>query len=123
MQPRKVAAPPAWNGVSVTRSPFTVTVSVCGEGVGSQLPEHAYAAPVFGCQALPCWPQGPVATSLSLIVTGTVAGAPRAAPVGLFNVTKKVSGPSTAVSSRMVTVKLFGVASPAAHVSVPLVAV
>ena len=36
--PVNVAAPPAWKGETVTRSPLTVIV--CGDGHGLQLPEQ-----------------------------------------------------------------------------------
>jgi hypothetical protein len=61
--------------------------------------------------------------SLSTMVNTTDAGLPSVAPpVGLLNVKVTVSLPSTAVSSRTVTVNVL-LASPSAKVSVPLAAV
>ena len=78
---------------------------------------------MLGCQALPWEPQGPVATSSSVMVTVAVAGAPRVAPpVGELRVTKKVSGPSTRVSLMIGTVKDLGEASPFSQASVPFTA-
>src|SRR5262245_11837374 len=59
--------------------------------------------------------------SLSRIVSTAVLVVPRVAPpVGALSVRFTVSLFSTAASSTIGTVKLFGVVSPAAQVSVPL---
>src|SRR6266705_1654840 len=64
---------------------------------------------------------GPSTVSLSMMVTVAVDGVPKLAPVGLLRLTRKVSLPSAYESSTMATEKLFDVASPAAHVNVPIV--
>ena len=62
--------------------------------------------------------------SSSRMVTVAVAGAPSvAAPAGLDSVTVNVLLPSATALSMTATVRVCGVASPAAQASVPLVAV
>src|SRR5258708_38066997 len=64
---------------------------------------------------------GPLLLSLSMIVTVAVDCAPKVAPEGLLRPTVKVSLPSAYESSTIATEKVFDVASPAAHVAVPMV--
>src|SRR5229473_7113334 len=64
---------------------------------------------------------GPLVPSLSMIVTVAVDGVVIVAPVGLLRRTRKVSVPSAYESSTMAIEKDFDVASPAAHVNVPMV--
>src|SRR5260370_15661546 len=64
---------------------------------------------------------GPFVTSLSMMLTVAVEGAAKVAPEALLRLTRNVSVPSAYESSTIATENVFGVASPAAHVSVPWV--
>src|ERR1700687_5633130 len=64
---------------------------------------------------------GPFVISLSMMLTVAIEGVLRVAPEGLLRLTRKVSVPSAYESSTIGTEKVFGVASPAAHVNVPWV--